>query len=177
MPIQAWTRLILFANTFCKSAFGKSLCTYKRCWKWCPRASIQAWAKSTCCSLSAQRLSESTAFPFFGYSLIRSDNLCASLLVLTVESVSCWIIKNINTSCQGFYLVRPVVWISFHCPMVPQRNCKLIKGKETSWCWPDVLLVNKPERSYPHTPDWKIISHWLHNPLDLLCECTQYSYI
>jgi hypothetical protein len=22
-------------------AFGKSLCTYKRCWKWCPRASIQ----------------------------------------------------------------------------------------------------------------------------------------
>jgi hypothetical protein len=25
------------------SAFGKSLCTYKRCWKWCPRASIQAW--------------------------------------------------------------------------------------------------------------------------------------
>jgi hypothetical protein len=25
------------------SAFGMSLCTYKRCWKWCPRASIQAW--------------------------------------------------------------------------------------------------------------------------------------
>jgi hypothetical protein len=25
------------------SAFGKSLCTYKRYWKWCPRASIQAW--------------------------------------------------------------------------------------------------------------------------------------
>jgi hypothetical protein len=24
------------------SAFGKSLCTYKSCWKWCPRASIQA---------------------------------------------------------------------------------------------------------------------------------------
>jgi hypothetical protein len=23
-------------------AFGKSLCTYKRCWKWCTRASIQA---------------------------------------------------------------------------------------------------------------------------------------
>jgi hypothetical protein len=23
--------------------FGKALCTYKRCWKWCPRASIQAW--------------------------------------------------------------------------------------------------------------------------------------
>ena len=27
------------------SAFGKSLCTYKRCWKWCPRASIQAWTR------------------------------------------------------------------------------------------------------------------------------------
>jgi hypothetical protein len=43
--IQAWARLILFANTFRRSAFGKSLCTYKRCWKWCPRASIQAWAR------------------------------------------------------------------------------------------------------------------------------------
>jgi hypothetical protein len=40
---QAWTRLILFANTFCRSAFGKSLCTYKRCWKWYPRPSTQAW--------------------------------------------------------------------------------------------------------------------------------------
>jgi hypothetical protein len=27
------------------SAFGKSLCTYKWCWKWCPRASIQAWTR------------------------------------------------------------------------------------------------------------------------------------
>jgi hypothetical protein len=43
--IQAWTRLILFANTFCTSAFGKSLWTYKRCWKWCTRACIQAWTR------------------------------------------------------------------------------------------------------------------------------------
>jgi hypothetical protein len=35
---QAWTRLILFANTFCRSALGKSLCTYKSCCKWCPRS-------------------------------------------------------------------------------------------------------------------------------------------
>jgi hypothetical protein len=41
--VQAWTRLILFANTFRRSAFGKSLYTYKSCWKWYPRASIQAW--------------------------------------------------------------------------------------------------------------------------------------
>jgi hypothetical protein len=41
--IQAWSRLISFANTFCRSAFVKSLCTYKRCWKWCPCVSIQAW--------------------------------------------------------------------------------------------------------------------------------------
>jgi hypothetical protein len=27
--IQAWARLILVAHTFCRSAFGKSLCTYK----------------------------------------------------------------------------------------------------------------------------------------------------
>jgi hypothetical protein len=56
--IKAWTRLILFANTFCTSAFGKSLYTYKRCWKWCPRASVQAWTKYTYRSLRAQRLSE-----------------------------------------------------------------------------------------------------------------------
>jgi hypothetical protein len=43
--IQARTRLIVFANAFCRSAFGKSLCTYKSCWKWCPRASIQAWTR------------------------------------------------------------------------------------------------------------------------------------
>jgi Pyruvate/2-oxoacid:ferredoxin oxidoreductase delta subunit len=35
--------LILFANIFFRSDFGKSLCTYKICWKWCPRASIQAY--------------------------------------------------------------------------------------------------------------------------------------
>jgi hypothetical protein len=29
------------------SAFRKSLCTYKRCRKWCPRASIQAWTSLT----------------------------------------------------------------------------------------------------------------------------------
>jgi len=25
------------------SEFGKLLCTYKRCWKWCPQAYIEAW--------------------------------------------------------------------------------------------------------------------------------------
>jgi hypothetical protein len=27
------------------SAFGKSLCTYKRCWKLCQRVSIQTWTR------------------------------------------------------------------------------------------------------------------------------------
>jgi hypothetical protein len=27
------------------SVYGMSLCTYKRCWKWCPRVSIQAWTR------------------------------------------------------------------------------------------------------------------------------------
>jgi hypothetical protein len=39
------------------TAFGKSLCTYKKCSKWCPRASILT-SKSTYRSLSTQRLSE-----------------------------------------------------------------------------------------------------------------------
>jgi hypothetical protein len=37
--------LILFEKTVCRSVFGKSLCTYKTCWKWCPRACIQAWTR------------------------------------------------------------------------------------------------------------------------------------
>jgi hypothetical protein len=49
---------------FCRSAFGKSLCTYKSCWKWCPRASIQAWTKATYRSRSAQRLSERTVYVY-----------------------------------------------------------------------------------------------------------------
>jgi hypothetical protein len=61
---QAWTRLILFANNFCRSTFGNSLCTYyKRCWKWCPRASSQAWTRLISFAnrnLNAQRLSERT---------------------------------------------------------------------------------------------------------------------
>jgi hypothetical protein len=45
-----YNRCILFVIVFCNfymyimySAFRKSLCTYKRCLKWCAWASIQAW--------------------------------------------------------------------------------------------------------------------------------------
>jgi hypothetical protein len=41
--IQAWTSLVSFADTFCRSAFRKSLCTYNRFRKCSPRVSIQAW--------------------------------------------------------------------------------------------------------------------------------------
>jgi hypothetical protein len=44
------------------SAFGKSLCTYERGLKWCPRASIQAW---TCLILFANSFCRSA----FGKSL------------------------------------------------------------------------------------------------------------
>jgi hypothetical protein len=98
------------------SAIGKSLCTYKRCRKWCPRASIQAWTRlilfaNTFCrsacemflmyaviavynslsvcgrsryrSLSAQRLSERTVFnallkPASGTNIIHSTECCCS---------------------------------------------------------------------------------------------------
>jgi hypothetical protein len=33
------------ANTFCRSVFWKPLCTCKSCWKWCSRASVQAWIR------------------------------------------------------------------------------------------------------------------------------------
>jgi hypothetical protein len=62
--IPAWARLILFANTFCRSAFGKSLRAYESCWKWCPRASIKAWTRLIYRSVSAQRLFERTVYCF-----------------------------------------------------------------------------------------------------------------
>jgi hypothetical protein len=45
-----WLCITEVAGVYCAvhteslySTFGKSPCTYKRCWKWCPRALIQAW--------------------------------------------------------------------------------------------------------------------------------------
>jgi hypothetical protein len=38
-PFETVTLLYIY------SAFGKSLYTYIRCWKWCPRASIQDWTR------------------------------------------------------------------------------------------------------------------------------------
>jgi hypothetical protein len=47
--------LNFICKTSYKSSLGKSLCTYKRCWKWCPRRDTAEYR-----SLSAQRLSERT---------------------------------------------------------------------------------------------------------------------
>ena len=52
-----------------KGKFGMSLYTCKTCWKWCPRASIQAWTRlnfirkhflQICLCISAHRLAERT---------------------------------------------------------------------------------------------------------------------
>jgi hypothetical protein len=40
-----WSHEKLCAAQERYSEFGKSLCTYKRCWKWYPRANIQAWTR------------------------------------------------------------------------------------------------------------------------------------
>jgi hypothetical protein len=40
-----WSCLFIYWTLY--SAFGKLLCTYKRCWKWRPWASIQAWTHLT----------------------------------------------------------------------------------------------------------------------------------
>jgi hypothetical protein len=36
-------RWVLTVSLMYYSVIIKSLCAYTRCWKWCPRASIQAW--------------------------------------------------------------------------------------------------------------------------------------
>jgi hypothetical protein len=57
------------SNIFLYREFGKSLCTYKRCWKWCPRASVQAW----------------TRLILFANTFCRSD--CEMFLMYTVIAV------------------------------------------------------------------------------------------
>ena len=53
------------------SVFGKSLGTYKRCWKWCPQASIQAW---TCLFLFANTFCRSACEMFLMYTVIAVFN-------------------------------------------------------------------------------------------------------
>jgi hypothetical protein len=46
LPFSSKTSLVLLAVLRPKySAFGKSLCNYKMWWKWCSRASMQAWTR------------------------------------------------------------------------------------------------------------------------------------
>jgi hypothetical protein len=58
--MQAWTRLILFANTFCRSVFGKSLCTYEMCWKMSTTVytSLNSAARSHMCPSTSYRCLE-----------------------------------------------------------------------------------------------------------------------
>jgi hypothetical protein len=53
------------------SAFGKSMCTYKRWWKCCPRASIQAW---THLILFANTFCRSACEMFLVYTVIAVFN-------------------------------------------------------------------------------------------------------
>jgi hypothetical protein len=49
------------------SALGNSLFTYKRCWQWCPRVSIQAWTRLI---LFANSFCRSACEMFFNYAVI-----------------------------------------------------------------------------------------------------------
>jgi hypothetical protein len=53
------------------SAFGKSLCPYKRYWKRCPRASIQAWTRLI---LFANTFCRSACEMFLMYAVIAVFN-------------------------------------------------------------------------------------------------------
>jgi hypothetical protein len=53
------------------SAFGKSLYTYKGCWMWCPRASIQVWTHSV---LFANTFCRSACEMFLMYAVIAVFN-------------------------------------------------------------------------------------------------------
>jgi hypothetical protein len=61
LPALGFFRLLRGLLRSLSEAFGKSLCTYKCRWQWCPRASILT-TKSTYRSLSGQRLSERTVY-------------------------------------------------------------------------------------------------------------------
>jgi hypothetical protein len=77
------------------SAFGKSLCAYKRCWKWCPRASIQAW---THLILFANTFCRSA----FGKSLCTYKRCCKGC---PRASIQAWtrLILFANTFCRSAF--------------------------------------------------------------------------
>jgi hypothetical protein len=47
LPLRCWSKSASHLPTRCilYSACGKSPCCYERCWKWCPRLSVQAWTR------------------------------------------------------------------------------------------------------------------------------------
>jgi hypothetical protein len=63
-------------------AFGNSLCSYKRCWKRCPRVSIQAW---TCLILFANPFCRS-AFRKSLCTCKRCWKWCPQASILTTKS-------------------------------------------------------------------------------------------
>jgi hypothetical protein len=76
---HSWWRLIMNITFYLYtkvwsvlySAFRKPLCTYKRCWKWCPRASIQVWTRLI---LFANTFCRSACEMFLVYAVIAVFN-------------------------------------------------------------------------------------------------------
>ena len=68
------------------SVFGMSLCTYKRWWKWCPRASIQAWThlilfSNTFCRSACEIFLMYTVIAVFNSLSVRGDYDTALILL------------------------------------------------------------------------------------------------
>ena len=79
-------------------AFGKSLCTYKRWWKWCPRASIQVW---TLLILLGNTFCRSACEMFLTYAVIAVFNSLSlrgrsrhTAAIFRTHGISVWKIFN-----------------------------------------------------------------------------------
>jgi hypothetical protein len=75
-----------FKNGRIYDVFRKSLCIYKRCWEWCPRASIQAWTNII---LFANTFSTSACEMFLMYTVMRLFKLIKRACMIMIHCRFC----------------------------------------------------------------------------------------
>jgi hypothetical protein len=127
--------------------YGKSLCTYESCWKWCPRASIQVWtrlilfAKTFCRSAFGKSLC--TCKRCWNWCLRASIQVWTRLILFAKTFCRSAFGKSLCTYKivgsdvhERLYSLKPSNFIQYvyelHCDEVQQVFCGTVQTKNIS---------------------------------------------
>jgi len=96
-----FTAIPIVQNTPRYSALRELLCTYKRCWKWCPRASIQAWTHlilfaNTFCRSACEMFLMYTVTAVFNSLSVRGRSRYRSLSAQWLSECTVLTLKSLN---------------------------------------------------------------------------------